>query len=973
MSAPDRSDRVRELFGQVVGLGPEERTERLASACGNDEELRREVESLLEAADAEGWGAKRALENLRPERGREEYGQSGPAEISETLRAALADRYSIVREIGRGGMATVYLAEDRKLPRQVAIKVLNPDLSEVLGADRFLREIETASSLTHPHILPLYDSGEAEDLLYYVMPYVEGESLRDRLKREKQLPVEDAVRIAREVADALAYAHDRGVVHRDVKPANILLEADHAVLADFGVAKAVAEVDRTHLTQTGTSLGTPTYMSPEQASGEQALDGRSDQYALGCVLYEMLVGDPPFRGARVEAVVRQHLSVEPSPVTQARPSVPEGVAAALHRALAKNPADRFQSTRELRAALDEGLHTGLVHGSSMKKGALLILSVVIILAGAWALVEATALLDREPGAMQTEGQPESGEVADIAGILNKLPGIAVLPFANRSGVPDDQYFTDGIHDELLTRLQRTAGLRVIARTSMDTYRGTEKPIREIGRELQVGYVLEGGVQRAGDRVRINLQLVDARDEDHLWADTYDRVITPENLLDIQTEVVRAIAGELSLTLREEELVRAARRGTEDAEAYDLFIRGLDAWTRSTLYAEGSTPEALGLFEEAIELDPGFVQAHAFASRANARLYGTAGERTVRRREAARSHVEHAVEIDPESDDARLAMGYYHYRVEKDYGEALRWLGRVSGTLRGDFEYHRYRGYAERRMGRWAASLASLDAALALSPRSSNIWREIGLTFQHLRRYADAEAAYQRAIELNPASPIARWHLAHLTLQRSGATNAWSAYVEQFGDGPPRGEDSQNLAETEWILTMHLRDYHRALLILGRMSGPLSGQLRWYPEALMTAWAFEALGEHVRAREAYREAASVLEERVQQAPSDERYRSSLGLAYAGLGRPDAAVREAVEATELLSVERDALAGPVSLLPLAGVHARIGNTGEALVILEQLLTMPSRYSAGNLRHHYLLAPLHDDPTFIGLLEREPGRVF
>jgi serine/threonine-protein kinase len=265
-------------------------------------------------------------------------------EHAERLKAALSDRYAIEREIGSGGMATVYLAQDLKHNRQVAVKVLDPGLAESLGADRFLREIETAANLTHPHILPLFDSGEADGFLFYVMPYVKGEALRTRLTKEKQLPVEDAVQIIREIADALAYAHREGVIHRDVKPANIMLDEGHAVLADFGVAHAVVEAKDERITRTGTSLGTPAYMSPEQAMGELDLDGRSDQYALGCVLFEMLAGHPPFTGAQVETVVRQHLVEEPPSVTQARPSVEEEVARVINRTLAKSPADRFKTT-----------------------------------------------------------------------------------------------------------------------------------------------------------------------------------------------------------------------------------------------------------------------------------------------------------------------------------------------------------------------------------------------------------------------------------------------------------------------------------------------------------------------------------------------------------------------------------------------------------------------------------------------------
>jgi serine/threonine protein kinase len=270
------------------------------------------------------------------------------------LAAALADRYRLERELGQGGMATVYLAEDLKHQRRVAIKVLRPELAAAIGADRFLREITTTASLRHPHILPLYDSGEADGFLYYVMPYVEGESLRGRLDREKQLPLDDALQIAREVADALSYAHARGIVHRDIKPENILPESGHAAVADFGIAKAMSAAGSDTLTQAGMAIGTPQYMSPEQASGEQDLDGRSDLYALGCVLYEMLAGQPPFTGPTAESLVYQRLTAEPRSITQLRPAVPAEVAVALQRALAKTPADRFNPVAQFSEALRPG-------------------------------------------------------------------------------------------------------------------------------------------------------------------------------------------------------------------------------------------------------------------------------------------------------------------------------------------------------------------------------------------------------------------------------------------------------------------------------------------------------------------------------------------------------------------------------------------------------------------------------------------
>ncbi len=342
-------------------------------------------------------------------------------DLLDRLKTALADRYAIEREIGAGGMATVYLAEDLKLHRKVALKVLRPELAAALGPERFLREIEIAAKLHHPHILALHDSGEADGFLYYVMPYVEGESLRDRLSREKQLPVEDALQIAREVADALGSAHRHDVIHRDIKPENILLEEGHAVVADFGIARAIHAAGGEQLTETGLAVGTPAYMSPEQAMGSKELDGRSDLYSLGCVLYEMLGGEPPFTGATVESIVRQHITVEPRPVTALRPAVPAEVVAALSRVLSKAPADRFSPAAQFAEALAKRESAGVVAtpmpvtrpaDRAWRRPALLGMALVVVVAGVFVVGSRMR---------PTPGEPEHPRTA-----------IAVLPFQNLS-------------------------------------------------------------------------------------------------------------------------------------------------------------------------------------------------------------------------------------------------------------------------------------------------------------------------------------------------------------------------------------------------------------------------------------------------------------------------------------------------------------------------------------------------------------
>ncbi len=384
-------------------------------------------------------------------------------------------------------MARVYEARDVRHHRRVAVKILRPELTEALGAERFLREIRTSANLRHPHILPLFDSGAVpehtsgdgeEQILFYVMPLIEGESLRARLDREKQLPIADALQIAREVADALNYAHALGIIHRDIKPENILLDNGHAVVADFGIAHVASTADVPALTQAGSSLGTPRYMSPEQVSSDGALDGRADLYSVACVLFEMLAGQPPFTGPGFERTLFQHMMETPPSITVFRSSVPLSVGAALSRALAKAPADRFSTM--------------------------------------------SAFVD----ALNATG-----------GETSNMRSVAVLPFANLSADPENEYFADGITEDVIAQLSKIKSLKVVSRTSVMAFKKRDQTLREIASRLQVGALLEGSVRRAGNRVRIVAQLIDAAGDEHLWTETYDRDLT--DIFAIQSEVAPA--------------------------------------------------------------------------------------------------------------------------------------------------------------------------------------------------------------------------------------------------------------------------------------------------------------------------------------------------------------------------------------------------------------------------------------------------
>jgi serine/threonine-protein kinase len=633
------------------------------------------------------------------------------------LAAALADRYTLDRELGHGGMAVVFLAEDLKHHRRVALKVLPPELAQVLGAERFLREIEIAARLAHPHILPLHESGEAGGFLYYVMPYVEGESLRDRLNRETQLPLADALQITREVADALAYAHSLGVIHRDIKPENILLQAGHAVVSDFGIARAIDAAGRERLTEsyrrawaerfyqleglldemTGVVLGTPLYMSPEQALGQSKVDARSDIYALGCVLYEMLAGEPPFTGPTPQAILARKSAGAVPQLSLIRESVPLGVERAIGRALARVPADRFATATEFLAALSEASPPQPPPrvGRLRPRPAWLAALVVALAIAALAIGLAT----RRGAAV-----PRS---------------VAVLYFDNLSPDTADAYLADGLTEEISSRLGDIGRLQVKSRNAVRRYRGASlSDLAGVARALGVGYLVEGSVRRAGDRVRTSVHLVDARTGFRVWGDDYDRATS--DLLSLQENIAREVAVQIAGRLLPAEHAVLAARPTPHPEAYDHFLRGnyyLTQWT------PGAVARGIEEHETAARLDPAFTSAIARAAYGYA-LYlewgwaypGVPPDSLLARGIAA---AERALARDSTAADAWMAQGYML-------------VHRYPRTLDGVRE--------------------AFERALSLDPRNAEAWHQYGWILFLQSEDSSAVAAFRKALGIEPERP-----------------------------------------------------------------------------------------------------------------------------------------------------------------------------------------------------------------------------
>ena len=618
--------------------------------------------------------------------------QTGAASV-QRLRDSLSQLYNIDRELGRGGMATVYLAQDIKHDRVVALKVLHPDLAASLGPDRFLREIRLAARLNHPHILPLFDSGDADGNLYYVMPYVEGESLRERLDREQQLPIEEAVHHGRAIASALDYAHRQNIVHRDIKPENVMLYEGEAMVMDFGIAKAVSSAGTETLTQTGMMIGTPAYVSPEQAAGETNLDGRSDQYSLACMVYEMITGERPFSGSTPQAIMAKRFTETPKPLRSVRSDVPETVEKAVMKAMATEATARYATSAQFATALTS---TNLVTPTD------------------------------------TQSLPKT------AGSAAK--SIAVLPFTNMSNDPENEYFTDGMAEEIINALSKIQSLRVASRTASFAFRGKSEDVAEIGQKLKVSTFLEGSVRKMGNRVRITAKLVNVADGYQLWSERYDREM--EDIFAIQDDISQAIVKALRVILTEDEKKAIEKTRKVNMEAYDYYLRG-----RQSIHqlSRASLETARKMFRRAIEIDPEYALAHAGLADSSSLLYMTMDARESNLAQGD-SASQKALELDPNLAEAHVARGLAAL-LRKQLDEAAREFEIAMKLDPKLFEAAYYFARARMSQGQFADAAKLFERACTLRPEDYQAPAFLAVAYWSLGRHAESEATYRRQSRL----------------------------------------------------------------------------------------------------------------------------------------------------------------------------------------------------------------------------------
>jgi serine/threonine-protein kinase len=892
--------------------------------------------------------------------------------LAAVLGAELADRYRIEGEVGRGSAATVFLAQDLRHGRRVALKVLHSALGAALGVERFQREIRTQARLHHPHILTLFDSGAGgqrgggAELLWYTMPYVESGSLRDRLRREGRLPVELAVQLAAQVCSALTYAHALGVVHRDVKPENILLSVSgHALLSDFGIAYAVDDGAvpgaARRLTETGVALGTPAYMSPEQSAGDEPVDARSDIYSLAGVLFEMLAGTPPFTGPNARTVIERRLTQPPPSVRALRPEVPSAVEAAIRRAMARQPGDRFESAAELAAALTgpaevtpseaKGAKRGFGRFASLRVTLVALAALAVIVAGVYA---ARRLRSEAVVAVPVATGPRM---------------LAVLPFKNL-GDSADQYFADGVTEEVTSRLAGLSDLRVISRTSTDQYRDSEKPLKEIASDLGAGYVLAGSVRYARDgagagRVRVTPQLVDVSDDSQLWTESFE--VELGDIFRVQSQIAERVTAQLNVTLRGPERAALAGSGTRNPEAYDFYLRGNDYLGRSN--QETDLTNAARLFEQAAAADAGFAVAYAKLARCHTQIYWHHYDHTTRRLTLARQALDSAARIGPELPETHMALGYWHYWARLDYESALREFGAALRLQPSNSELLQAMGYVERRRGRWEESLAHFVEALRYDPRSGTLSFDVGDNYLSLRMFGEADHYLERATALSSdwANPYLYRAWLHV-IWRGDMTRA-RAIV---------GQGLNRIEAGRFALSLHTGDRVSASIVTadstfwpmldGLSLGNWGGDPARYH--LLKAETAGFRGDRAAERAHGDSAITIIEGRSRAQPDDAKVLSALALAYSHAGRHRDAVRTGERSAELLPVAKDAVSGPFILSYLAQVYMVAGRHDDAVRILGDLIGIPSWISRPALRADPLWDPLRKHPGFSRLVDHSPS---
>lgn len=944
---------IQRILDAALDLAPELRAAYLIDACGEDAALRQEVTALLTACthaeQADTFLGSPAAAFAAPMLADlAVHDAARRTRMGDTLATALEGRYAIERVLSQGAMATVLVARDLRHDRAVAIKVLARDLVAPSGVERFLQEIHVTARLTHPHLLPVHESGEAEGLLYYVMPYVDGETLRARLAKGA-LPISDAVRMLRELADALAFAHAHGVVHRDLKPENILLSGGHAVVADFGIARALAAAADTGAlempapAESGVVLGTPAYMSPEQAVGHAAVDHRADLYALGVIAWELLAGAHPFGARTLQAMVTGHLTETPAPLEEMRRDVPPALAALVARLLAKAPADRPRDAAEVLRALEGA--------DSISAGRLGRRPLGVLAGGLLLLIVALVMVALRPGRGASTGEA----------------AIAVLPFQNLSAEGPHAYFAAGLHDELLTQLSTVAGLSVRGRASVMRYAGTTKSVGTIGEELQVSALVQASVQVVGERLRLNVQLVDVASDRTLWAQRYDRTL--DGAFAIQSEVAQQVVAAVGTALSSAELQGITEAPTANAEAYRFYLQGRAYFLRSGRLRQ-DYEAAQQLFERAVALDTAFALAHVALTEVHGLMHRLRYDPSPGRLTRAIAEAETAIRLAPALPKAHEAVGLAYSLGRGDYRRGLYEFLRAAQGLPGDARLWQKIGFVHRNQGNWDKAVAAFKRSTELDPYDADLSFHLGITEGLTRRFADAARSLDRAQTLAPDLHAAAITKGWIYARWQGQLDTLEAVLAALPEALTMGAMGE-VAAHRGTLYLWKREPDRLLQVLRAARSPVfESELSFQPVALYSAWARRLAGDEPGARAAFDSARVLLDARLADLPDDWRAHAARGLALAGLGRRETALQE-VRRLEQSAGNADGYFRVQLSEDRARILAQIGEAGAALDEIERLLEGPSTLTAHVLRADPVWDPIREHARFRRLvaLHRSP----
>jgi serine/threonine protein kinase len=943
----ERWQQIESLYHSALEHPPTERRAFVATVCSGDEELQLELESLLASHDTAGDFIE------------EPVASAAARALSNRQNAILVGReighYKVLSLLGKGGMGEVYLAEDTTLQRKVALKLFHTHLAgESETRERFMREARLASSLDHPNICTVYEVGEVEGRQFIAMRYVQGKTLK-QLIAGQPLSLESLFSISLQVADALAVAHSHGVIHRDIKAENIMVAPDGRVqVFDFGIAKLLEKEKKdTRLTMTGRVMGTPAVMSPEQARG-QSVDERTDIFSFGAIMYEMATGRLPFIGQTQADVISAVLKEPHRSAAKINKKIPFRLSAVIDRALAKDPAGRYQSMPKMisdlrQAATEPG---GLAKHCTRLRWAAAATALLLVAAMIAGFILASKKLRRSTSIVSDKS-------------------IAVLPFENLSEDKANAFFADGVQDEILTDLSRIADLKVISRTSVMHYKSPApagRNLREIGQQLGVANVVEGSVQRSGNRVRVNAQLVDARTDQHLWAQTYDRDLA--DVFAIQSEIAKAIADQLQAKLSPTEKSAIERPPTNDIDAFDLYTLAKNLLVPVVGSSSGNTDilEAVDLLNQAVARAPSFFDAYCQLAYAHEVLYFYGLDHSAARLALAEAAIQTASGLRPDAGETHLVRAQNLYWGYLDYDGALAELEIARRTLPNDSRVLQWRSNILKRQGHWEESIRTFERAMELDPRNVLSLQGTFTNFAALRQYDKEKFASDRLLAAYPDDAYAKATRGVVEFDRKADTRPLHQTIDSIRATDPAAVPS--IAAIWLMCALAERDpaaAKAALTALGENPmflglGDNIGVSRPFIEGVIA----QMTKDDNKARAAFTAARVEQEKIVQAQPNYGPALCVLGLIDAGLGRKEEALREGRRAVELLPISKDALGGTHMNKYLALIAAWVGDNDLACEQLAIAIPRMCDLSYGQLKLMPWWDPLRGDPRFEKIVE-------